>query len=681
MPLVPIYLVPGVCKSTTDYSSGKVGGPINGRMAQGRVTDCDHIRWVAGFPQTIGGWVEVEVSAMTGEPRASRQWRSAAGLALLGFGTSNHLYVFDGSTLTDITPAETSVTGSLMNAITTTNGSATVAIADNTQVLQDGDWVYLSAASAVGGVMVLGWYQVSARSGTGYNITVATAASSSAGPGGGSIDYEYPRFNLTNPFTTTSGSAVVSVADTAHGAATGDWVVFSGASAVGGLTLSGGYEITYVDPNTYTVTASSAASSSAGPGGGTVSTVYLVPVPSTTGTSSIAYGSGPYGVGPYQQGTFTPPFSIAGWTLASYGSLLLANPIGGSIYVYDPAAGGRAYPLLNAPSAVQAIIVTPERFVVALGVGNNLLRIAWSDQTDFTVWTATPTNTANEGRILQGGAYFVGGSAVINGASLILTDRACFQMLYTGDYLVYNTPVGSDNAGLISPWAVVEQGGTVYWMSDREFWMWNGSVQAMPSDDIRDYVFGNLNRTYIGKCFAALNRQFREVMFFYPSLSSTEIDSYVTWSITERCWSIGTMARTTWTDSELYPSPMACSADGVIYQQETGNDDNGAALSKTMFVSPVDISNGTLNLDIFGFVPDFQEQTGDLELNVLTRFYPEQDNTMTGPYTLADDGSTPRIDLRSDGKMAGFELESNTIGGSFRLALARFEAQPAGARR
>lgn len=681
MPLVPVYVIPGVSKSTTDYSSGRMEGYVNARMAHGRVTACDKVRWVAGFPEKIGGWVAVNVSAMTGTPRASRQWRSADGTALLGVGTSSHLYAFNGTTLTDITPLLTPTTGTLVNAVSTTSGSTSVAIADNTQTLQDGDAVYLSAASAVGGVTLLGWYIVSGRSGTGYNVTVGTAASSTAGPGGGNLAYEYPRVTLTNPFTTTSGSATVKVTHTGSNAVAGNYVQFSGASAFNNVTISGEYQIaSVIDANNYNITASTTANAS-GSGGGSVSVIYLVAVPSPGSYTPIAYGSGPYSSSPYGYGPFFSTLGTAGWTLAAYGSLLLANPIGGTIYVYDEDSGTRAYPLLNAPSIVRAVIVTPERFVTALGVGNNPLRIAWADQTDFTVWTATPTNTANEGRILQGGAAFVGGTPDVNGASLILTDRSCFEMLYTGDALVYNTPVQSDNAGLVSPWAIVAQGGVVYWMSDREFWMWNGSVQAMPSNDIRDYVFDNINRAYISKCFAGLNRGHREVWFFYPSNESTEVDSYVIWSISEQCWSVGTLERTTWVDSELFPTPMACDSSGVLYQQETGTDANGSAMDTTLFFSPVDISNGDLNVDVFGFIPDFQNQTGDLSLNVLVRQYPNDSNTTYGPYTLADDDTTPRVDLRCSGKMVGFEIESNVIGGDFRLAAVRFNVQPAGARR
>ena len=58
----------------------------------------------------------------------------------------------------------------------------------------------------------------------------------------------------SNPFSMTNGSKLVTVTDTSHGATSGTWVTFSGASAAGGITISGAYEIiTVVDGNTYTI--------------------------------------------------------------------------------------------------------------------------------------------------------------------------------------------------------------------------------------------------------------------------------------------------------------------------------------------------------------------------------------------------------------------------------------------
>jgi PKD repeat protein len=67
---------------------------------------------------------------------------------------------------------------------------------------------------------------------------------------------------LTNPFTTELNSTTVTVTDPGYGGVTGDFVTFSGATAVGGLTLNGEFQITNIDFNTYSIQASSPATSS-----------------------------------------------------------------------------------------------------------------------------------------------------------------------------------------------------------------------------------------------------------------------------------------------------------------------------------------------------------------------------------------------------------------------------------
>ncbi len=688
--LVPIDPLPGINTSSSPYAAGKPAGAFENRSVQGRYIDGDKIRFVSGYPEKIGGWVAVSgLTPVVDIPRAQRSWRAGPGDFRVAAGTETHLYQYEpGSDWEDITPLRSISTGTLgATPLTTTNGSAVVAVADASQTLVNGDWVYLSASVDVGGLTILGWYQVSGRSGAGYNITASTTASSSTS-GGGTVTYAYPRVTLTDPFTTTNGSATVTVAHTGHGATTGDYAVYDGASAVGGLTLDGEYQLTEIDANSYTITASSAASSGA-TGGGSVSVVYLVTIGQLTTSAPVPYGVGPYGVGPYGYAQLSTATSVAGWTLAAYGNQMLASPIGGTIYIYDPDTGGRAYPMMNAPTDVLAMFVTPERFVVALGTVAGSLTMAWCDQTDYTIWTASPTNTANEGRTKQGGSTFVGGLPVRDGVSLAVTDRVVFQMNYTGDNVVYETPSISENTGLISPFAIAAQGDAAYWMGDSDFWMWSGTVQRIPSDDIWNSVFNNINKLYLSKCFAYLNRARTEVWFNYVSASSTEIDKYAILHLDQGlCFSLGSWTdllgsgvRTCGEDSRLFAYPMMMDAEGVLYQHEIGVDDNGFALTAFIEAAPVDASNGSTNIDVFGFIPDFQRLAQNITLVVTTKQYPQDPDTISGPYTITANDTTPIIDLRTDGKMVGWLLASDALGGDFRFGIPRIDIQPSGVRR
>ena len=101
---------------------------------------------------------------------------------------------------------------------------------------------------------------------------------------------------LNNPFATVYNSPTVTVTDAAHGAITGDFVTFSGATTVGGLNLNNEYQITYVDTNTYTITASSNASATVAAGGGaSVSAAYQINNGTNVGSYQVGWGAGLWG--------------------------------------------------------------------------------------------------------------------------------------------------------------------------------------------------------------------------------------------------------------------------------------------------------------------------------------------------------------------------------------------------
>jgi len=143
-----------------------------------------------------------------------------------------------------------------------------------------------------------------------------------------------------NPFSTTNASRVVTVTDTAHGGATGDFVTFSGASAVGGLTLNNEYQITVLTANTYTITAATAATSTATGGGASVVAAYQISVGPATVVALTGWGAGAWGAGTWGVGTSsTTQTSIRLWNQSNYGEDLIYNPRGGALYYWDATSG------------------------------------------------------------------------------------------------------------------------------------------------------------------------------------------------------------------------------------------------------------------------------------------------------------------------------------------------------
>jgi hypothetical protein len=150
---------------------------------------------------------------------------------------------------------------------------------------------------------------------------------------------------LTNPFTATNGSAVITVADTAHGCVTGDFVTYSGATGLGGnitaAVLNTEHQVTVVSVNSYTITVgvnANATDASGSPGGGTVTTAYQINVGAEFAVPVTGWGGGTWGSGPWGTGGASLT-TIRLWSQRNYGEDLVFGPRGGGLYYWDATSG------------------------------------------------------------------------------------------------------------------------------------------------------------------------------------------------------------------------------------------------------------------------------------------------------------------------------------------------------
>lgn len=177
---------------------------------------------------------------------------------------------------------------------------------------------------------------------------------------------------LTNPFTTQASSKFVLVTDSGGGFAINDFVTYSGASAVGGLTINGTYQITTVNSvSTYTITAASAATSSA-TGGGTVTASYQLNTGPAFEVPFNGWGAGSWGGGTWGNGN-TVLQSLQIWNQYNYGEDLIYGPRGQGLY-YWKASGGTGTPGVNLNTLGGTITIsigTPTVITASLNIPNN----------------------------------------------------------------------------------------------------------------------------------------------------------------------------------------------------------------------------------------------------------------------------------------------------------------------
>jgi hypothetical protein len=174
-------LPPGISKANSAYSSG------------GRYIDSQWVRFYAGKPQKIAGWIKWMATKLTGVPRGLCMWQQHDGDVQLAIGTHRKLYIAPDSTRVpqNITPVRAGLAAGA-DPISVTSGSKVVTITVAGYNAQVGDDVDISLAAAVGGITIDGEYTiVSVVSSSQFRVEHTVAATSTATGGGSSVFCEF----------------------------------------------------------------------------------------------------------------------------------------------------------------------------------------------------------------------------------------------------------------------------------------------------------------------------------------------------------------------------------------------------------------------------------------------------------------------------------------------------------
>ena len=517
-----------------------------------------------------------------------------------------------------------------------------------------------------------------------------------------------------NPFSTTNLSTTVTVTDATGGWVNGDFVTYSGATAVGGLTLNGEYQITTIGTSTttYQITAATAATATATGGGATVLSAYQVNVGPAYAAPLSGWGASTWGSGTWGIGTSSSD-SLRIWTQNNFGENLIFGPRGGGLYYWTAASGltTRGVPLSSVSGASDVplyqnwtLISDSSRFVLVFGtneIGTSVLDpmlIRWSDQEDAVEWTPSITNQAGSIRLSHGSRIVT--AAQSRQEIVVWTDATIYSLQYLGPPYVWSSQLLADNISIVGPNATAIASGVIYWMGVDKFYKYDGRTQTLRCD-LREYIFSDINPLQYEQVVASTNEGFNEVWFFYCSANSNAIDKYVVYNYEEDIWYYGLMGRTAWLDSGLRNYPLAATYNYNIVNHEQGVDDSTtgtpAPIQAYITSSEFDIGDG----HNFGFVwrilPDITFRGSTATNPQATMYLKPLQNSGSGynnPESVGGSNSglvtrtavipveqfTGQINTRVRGRQLSFKIDSAALGVTWQLGAPRMDIRPDGRR-
>ena len=715
--------------------------------AEGQWIDCDNVRFRYGTPEKIGGWKQLGgTNDLTGAGRGLHHFVSSTSIKYSIIGTNRILYAYSGGVFYDIHPIKTTTT--LSDAFSTTNGSPTVTLTFSTShSILVGDILLLDNFSTITGSNFSAsdfdnkkFMVTSVPSATTVTITMPSneSGSGATASGGIRVQHYYPVGPAVQAkgfgwsLGTYGGQEIGAATTTLNGALLDDTAGTGGSGTSITLTDTsqfpssgtnfiqvGNEEISYTGVSGNDLTGITRAvrnsTRSSHSSGATV----------TNSTDFVAWGEAASGDLVLEPGM---------WSLDNFGDKAICLIHDGEVFEWNSAATNatniRATIISNAPTASRHMVVsTPDRHLVFFGTETTIgdkttqddMFIRFSDQEDKNTYTPTATNTAGTQRLADGSQ--IRGAIRGRDAIYVWTDTALFTQRFVGQPFTFAFAQVGTNCGLVGQNGCVEVDGAAYWMSENGFFRYAGKLESLPCL-VEDFVYDDINLSSGNQMVSAgLNNLFGEVIWFYPTSTSSVVNKMVAYNYFDSSpqrpvWTVGTLARTMWRDSAIFGLPHAlfyeagddASFDVVgntegkttYYEHETGTDQirggTTTAITATITSGDFDITqarasgtgqstgvatfrgDGEFIMKIRRFIPDFISQTGNTQVTIQLRDFPNDTvaSSSLGPFTVSS--STKKVDTRARARAVSLKIANTTTNQSWKLGTFRLDIQPDGRR-
>ena len=711
MPMQSLKFKPGIISDITSYSN------------EGGFVDGDKVRFRFGFPEKFGGWTKYSPNTIEGSARRLHNWVALDGSDFLGLGTELKYYIEEGQTFNDITPIRnTTSAGDVTFAAT--NGSTTITVTESAHGANENDFVTFSGAATLGGTITAAILNIEYKivriiSSNSYTITASVAANGSdSGNGGSSVVGTY-QLNTGLDVTvggtgwgagqwsgTTSGALSTQLNEALDDSETAvDVDDETGMNTANDVILVDD-ELMLVsattDDNTMTVARGHSGTAAATHADNTLVRLAVGNVLATD--DFVGWGSA--------ASITVPGAQIRLWSHDNFGEDLLLNARDSGIFYWDRTngLGNRAVELSTAFSgqtsvpqiAKQILVSDQDRHVIAFGCdgfggsstatqGSGVqdpLLIRFSSQENPIDWFPTATNTAGDLR-LGGGSTFV--QAVETKQQILcFTNKTLHAMKFIGPPFTFGLQELSKNITIASPSAAIAIEDTVFWMGSDTFYAYaGGQTQQLPCT-VKEKVFLDFNFEESSKVHAGVNSEFSEILWFYPTASSTEVDAYVAYNYLEKVWYYGTLARQAWLDRGIRSLPLATGGQ-YLYNHEVGYDDDGSAMTSFIESAPMDIGDGEKFLFLKRVIPDITfngstSATPDVSFTMKTRDFPGDTFDQTTSSTTQRTATSPveqfteKLDYRLRGRSFALRVDSTSLGTKYKLGSPRIDIREDGRR-
>jgi hypothetical protein len=220
------------------------------------------------------------------------------------------------------------------------------------------------------------------------------------------------------------------------------------------------------------------------------------------------------------------------WSVAQFGDATLMS--NGADTMQRSTLGAFA-DIAGAPKA--QIVFSVGSFVMALNTDSYTDQWHCCAAFDDTSWTESITTQAASGRLVSQPGPITAG-ARLGEYAIAYKAKSIYLGQYVGAPAVWDwVQVRGGNAGCIGKNAICDINGAHFFVGEDNFWMFDGTApQPLADGVLRKWFATNCNPAIKYKTFCAFDKTTNLVWIFYPSTSSTTLDSALVYHVISKRW-------------------------------------------------------------------------------------------------------------------------------------------------
>ena len=264
-------------------------------------------------------------------------------------------------------------------------------------------------------------------------------------------------------------------------------------------------------------------------------------------------------------------FNASHWVFERWGTWVLATNGVDPPQIYK-GVNFNPIDLTGAPFSTCQHFLAWTQFMFALNCDTGDARVVISDRDNPEQYVSTPTNFATF-KDLRDTESGIKAALLLNGQPVCYTNNELHELRFLGPPNILGTNKLLDDVGVLGPHAVCEVGRMHYGLGPRGMWVTDGAQwRPLGHGAILDELYSELNTDALDKVVAWHNHLTKHVVFFYPTIGSSENTRAIGFNYLDNNWTKLAFGRSAVADGAIFPGALLGDAFGNIWEQTSISD-------------------------------------------------------------------------------------------------------------